>query len=131
MIATGVLNKPRFTVRFQRDRVDVVAGVTVLSEVVERLMMMSGPGASTCPTECGRTAPSRLNEAATTTVPADIAGLENWVENFKSGSPRFGRSPLERSAVNPDAIEDHSDLARDRDLRLFQRTEQCPRVKQY
>jgi hypothetical protein len=42
----------------------------VLSEVAERLMMMSGPGASTCPAECGGTAASRLNEVATTTVPA-------------------------------------------------------------
>jgi hypothetical protein len=52
----------------------------VLSEV-ERLMMMSGPGASTCPTECGRAATSRLNEVATTTVPADIAGPVNRVRN--------------------------------------------------
>ena len=47
-----------------------VAGVMVLSEVAQRLMMMSGSGASTCPAECGRAATSRLTEVTTTTVPA-------------------------------------------------------------
>jgi hypothetical protein len=42
----------------------------VLSEVAKRLMMMSGAGASTCAAECGRPATSRINEVATTTVPA-------------------------------------------------------------
>jgi len=55
--------------RSRRDPADVVAGVMVLSEVAKRLMMMSGPGASTCAAECRRTATSRLNEVATTTVP--------------------------------------------------------------
>ena len=49
---------------------DVVAGVMVLSEVVERLMMMSGSDASTCPAECGQAASSRLTEVVATTVPA-------------------------------------------------------------
>jgi hypothetical protein len=39
----------------RRDCADAIAGVLVLSEVAKRLMMMSGPGASTCPAECGRT----------------------------------------------------------------------------
>jgi len=56
--------------RAQRDRVDAVTGVMVLSEVAERLMMMSGSGASTCATECGRSATSRLTEVTTTAVPA-------------------------------------------------------------
>jgi hypothetical protein len=42
----------------------------VLSEVAERLMMMSGAGASTCTAECGRAATSRLTEVTATTVPA-------------------------------------------------------------
>jgi hypothetical protein len=97
----------------------------VLSEVVERLMMMSRLGASTCPTECGGTATSRLNEVATTTVPADIAGPVNRVRNFKSGSYCFGRSPLERRAVDPNAIEDHSDLACDGNLCFFHSDPLC------
>jgi hypothetical protein len=56
--------------RAQRDRIDAIAGVMVLSEVAKRLMMMSGSGASTCATECGRSATSRLTEVTTTTVPA-------------------------------------------------------------
>jgi hypothetical protein len=56
--------------RAQRDRIDAIAGVMVLSEVARRLMMMSGSGASTCSTECGRAATSRLTEVTTTTVPA-------------------------------------------------------------
>lgn len=49
---------------------DVIAGVMVLSEVVERLMMMSGSDASTCSAECGQAAASRLTEVVATTVPA-------------------------------------------------------------
>ena len=56
--------------RAQRDRIGAIAGVMVLSEVARRLMMMSGSGASTCATECGRSATSRLTEVTTTTVPA-------------------------------------------------------------
>ena len=41
----------------------------VLSEVAERLMMMSGSD-STYATECGQSAASRLNEVIATTVPA-------------------------------------------------------------
>jgi hypothetical protein len=66
----------------QRDRVDVCAGVMVLSEVAKRLMMMSGSGASTCPAECGRSAASRLNEVATTTVPAGHRRPSRLAENF-------------------------------------------------
>jgi hypothetical protein len=75
----------------QRDRVDVFAGVMVLSEVARRLMMMSGSGASTCPAECGRSAASRLNEVATTTVPAG-----------HRRPSRLGREPL---------IDDHTSFA--------------------
>ena len=46
------------------------AGVKVLSEVDMRLMMMFGAGASTCAAKCGGAAFSRINEVATTTVPA-------------------------------------------------------------
>ena len=56
--------------RVQHVRIDAIAGVMVLSEVAKRLMMMSGSGASTCTTECGRSATSRLTEVTTTTVPA-------------------------------------------------------------
>ena len=38
------------------------AGVTVLSEVAERLMMIFGAGALTCPTKCGGAAFSRLTK---------------------------------------------------------------------
>ena len=58
----------------------------VLSEVAERLMMMSGSGASTCAAACGPAATSRLTEVTTTTVPAghrqpggpdqELAGLD-------------------------------------------------------
>jgi hypothetical protein len=118
MMATLVFDKPHFLGRFQRERVDVIAGVMVLSEV-KRLMMMSGPGASTCASECGETATSRINEVTTTTVPADIAGPVNRVRNFKCDSSSFGHSPLERSAVGPNAMKDHSDLACEGNLRLF------------
>ena len=57
---------------------DAVAGVMILSEVAQRLMMMSGSGASTCPAECGRAATSRLTEVTTTAVPA---GHRRPVEN--------------------------------------------------
>jgi hypothetical protein len=63
----------------------------VLSEVAQRLMMMSGSGASTCPAECGISAASRLNEVATTTVPAG-----------HRRPSRLGREPL---------IGDHTSFA--------------------
>ena len=49
---------------------DVIAGVMVLSEVAERLMMLSGLDASTCPAECGQAAASLFTEVVATTVPA-------------------------------------------------------------
>ena len=42
----------------------------VLSEVVERLMMMSGSDASSYAAECGQAAASRFTEVVATTVPA-------------------------------------------------------------
>ena len=50
------------------------AGVTVLSEVAERLMMIFGAGALTCATKCGRTAFSRLTKVAQPPSQRDIAG---------------------------------------------------------
>jgi len=50
--------------------VGVIAGVMVLSEVVNRLMMMSGSDASSYAAECGQATPSRFIEVVATTVPA-------------------------------------------------------------
>jgi hypothetical protein len=44
------------------------AGVKVLSEVDERLMMMFGAGALSCSSKCGGI--SRITKVTTTTVPA-------------------------------------------------------------
>lgn len=41
-------------------------GAVLLSEVAQRLMMMSGSGASTFAAEYGRAATSRINEVAST-----------------------------------------------------------------
>ncbi|APG09749.1 hypothetical protein BKD09_15525 [Bradyrhizobium japonicum] len=49
---------------------NAIAGIMVLSEVAQRLMMMSGADASTSAAGYGRAATSRMNEVATTTVPA-------------------------------------------------------------
>jgi hypothetical protein len=71
--------------------VDAIAGVMVLSEVAQRLMMMSGSGASTCPAECGRAATSRLTEVATTTVPAGHRRpVENRARTCKKDHAAFG-----------------------------------------
>ena len=83
----------------------------VLSEVAQRLMMMSGSGASTCPAECGRAATSRLTEVATTTVPAGHCWpVENRARISQVRSGRLCVTPIERCSVNPDAVEDHGDL---------------------
>jgi hypothetical protein len=50
--------------------VGVIAGVMVLSEVVKRLMMMSGSDASSYAAECGQATSSRFIEVVATTVPA-------------------------------------------------------------
>jgi hypothetical protein len=68
-IQSAVVNR-HFNCGFVSSSFDVVAGGMVLSEVVERLMMMSGSDASTCPAACGRAAASRLTEVVATTVPA-------------------------------------------------------------
>jgi hypothetical protein len=63
--------------------VDVFAGVMVLSEVAQRLMMMSGSGASTSAAEYGQAATSRMNEVATTPSQRDIASPAGRTRNYK------------------------------------------------
>jgi hypothetical protein len=71
-----------FQVRIVRT-VDVFAGVMVLSEVAQRLMMMSGSGASTSAAECGQAAASRMNEVAATPSQRDIASPAARTRNYK------------------------------------------------
>jgi hypothetical protein len=63
--------------------VDVFAGVMVLSEVAQRLMMMSGSDASTSAAEYSQAATSRMNEVATTPSQRDIASPADRTRNFK------------------------------------------------
>jgi hypothetical protein len=70
--------------------VDVFAGVMVLSEVAQRLMMMSGSGASTSAAEYSQAATSRMNEVATTPSQQDIASPADRTRNFtKSDQASF------------------------------------------
>jgi hypothetical protein len=70
--------------------VDVFAGVMVLSEVAQRLMMMSGPGASTSAAEYSQAATSRMNEVASTPSQRDIASPADRTRNFtKSDQASF------------------------------------------
>jgi hypothetical protein len=70
--------------------VDVFAGVMVLSEVAQRLMMMSGLGASTSAAEYGQAVTSRMNEVATTPSQRDIASPADRTGNFtKSDQASF------------------------------------------
>ncbi len=71
--------------------VDVFAGVMVLSEVAQRLMMMSGPGASTSAAEYGQAVTSRMNEVATTPSQRDIASPADRTRNYKIGQASFTR----------------------------------------
>ena len=48
----------------------------------------------------------------------DIADPADRVRNLQNELGRL-RAPIERRAVDPDAVEDHRDLPRDGDLRLF------------
>ena len=61
----------------------------VLSEVAQRLMMMSGSGASTCAAEYGQAATSRMNEVATTPSQRDIASPADRARNLKIGQAAF------------------------------------------
>jgi hypothetical protein len=63
--------------------VDVFAGVMVLSEVAQRLMMMFGSGASTSAAEYGQAATSRMNEVATTPSQRDITSPADRARNFR------------------------------------------------
>lgn len=70
--------------------VDVFAGVMVLSEVAQRLMMMFGLGASTSAAEYGQAATSRMNEVATTPSQRDIASPADRTRSFtKSDQASF------------------------------------------
>ena len=83
-------------------------------------MMMSGSGASTCAAACGRAATSRLTEVTTTTVPAghrQPGGPGQELAEIRSGRLRL--APVERCAIDPDAVEDHGDLPGDGDLCLL------------
>jgi hypothetical protein len=91
----------------------------VLSEVAERLMMMSGAGASTCATECGRTAASRNNEVTQTTVPAGHRRRGGPSREQKKASGFRWLAPFEGGAVDPDAMKDYGNLSGDSDLSLF------------
>jgi hypothetical protein len=80
-------------------------------------MMMSGSGASTFAAECGRTATSRLTEVTTTsgtspvrrTGPGTCEQISDWLR----------LAPVERCAIDPDAVENHGDLSGDGDLCLL------------
>jgi hypothetical protein len=70
--------------------VDVFAGVMVLSEVAQRLMMMSGSDASTSAAGYSQAATSRMNEVATTPSQRDIASPADRTRNFtKSDQASF------------------------------------------
>ena len=68
---------------------DVIAGVMVLSEVAQRLMMMSGSGASTFAAEYGQAATSRMNEVATTPSQRDIASPADRTRNLRTDQTGF------------------------------------------
>jgi hypothetical protein len=92
----------------------------VLSEVVERLMMMSGSDASTFPAECGQAAASRLTEVVAPPSQRDIAGSGGPSRELSNcRSDRLWLAPLERGAIYPDTMEDHCDLSGDGNLRLL------------
>ena len=93
----------------------------VLSEVAERLMMMSGSDASTCRAECGQAASSRFNEVVTIIVPAGHRRRpgEPGRGTFELRSGHLFLTPFERSAIDPDAMENDCDLPRDGYLGLF------------
>ena len=98
----------------------------VLSEVVERLMMMSGSDASTCPAECGQAATSRLTEVVATTVPAGHRRLGRTEPGtLKPRSGDLWLAPLERRAVHPDAMEDHGDFSSDGNFRFLHSNPLC------
>ena len=94
------------------------AGVTVLSEVAQRLMMMSGPGASTFAAEYGRAATSRMNEVASTPSQRDIASPADRTRNLRANSNWLRLPPVEGCAIDPDAVKDDCDLSGDRNLCL-------------
>jgi hypothetical protein len=107
-------------------RFDAIAGVMVLSEVAGRLMMMSGSGASTCTAGYGRAAASRLTEVTTTTVPAGTSpARRTGPGTFRMRSGRLCAAPVERGAIDPNAVKDDGDLAGNGDLRLFHTYSLC------
>ena len=99
------------------------AGVTVLSEVDERLMMMIGCDASSTAAKYGLAAFSRNTEVI---PPPSRRGHRRLLVGEPTNSWHLlglgglGLAPLERGPVHPDAMQNDGELARDRNLRLLQ-----------
>ncbi|MHC2681209.1 hypothetical protein ACVJDU_002773 [Bradyrhizobium diazoefficiens] len=94
----------------------VFTGVTVLSEVAQRLMMMSGSDASTFAAEYGRAATSRMNEVASTPSQRDIASPADRTRNLRANIRLAAAAPSRRMCH--DAVKDDCDLSGDSDLCL-------------
>jgi len=91
----------------------------VLSEVAERLMMMSGSGASTCGAEYGRAVTSRLTEVTTTTVPAGHRQPGGPDQELMRRDQAGFAWPSRTTCRRPDAVENHGDLPCNGDLRFL------------
>jgi len=85
----------------------------------KRLMMMSGSGASSFATECGRAATQPIDRGHHDHRPSGTSPARRTGPG--TCKIRSGRrvAPVERRAIDPNAVKDHSDLARNCDLCLF------------
>jgi hypothetical protein len=83
----------------------VFTGVTVLSEVAQRLMMMSGSDASTFAAEYGRAATSRMNEVASTPSQRDIASPADRTRNLRANIRLAAAAPSRRMCHRPRCSE--------------------------
>ena len=99
-------------------RMSPSAGVKVLSEVAKRLMMDVRGGRLNVCNEVRQNRLQPIDQGHPTAVPAgDIAGTSCAGDCTNSGkSGRLWLAPFECRSVDPDAMEDDRDLARDRDL---------------
>jgi hypothetical protein len=92
--------------------VDVFAEVMVLSEVAQRLMMMSGSDASTCSgVQSSRHQPNERGRHNTVPPGHRQSGRPDQ-ELYKIGSGFLRLAPVEGCAIDPDTVKNDGDFAR-------------------
>ena len=108
---------------------DAIAGVMLLSEVAQRLMMMSGLDASTSAAGYGQAATSRMNEVVTTYAYDEGCSDGYWSYTHANGlSALLNLMPKITRQIRTDSSEEDIRL---NEVRVGDHLRACVRAKRY